>query len=99
MCGIAGAWLRHADPAFPIRKMLNTLKHRGPDDEGYVLIQPQSGTFSERAGAETAAGLHLPSIEAPWPDDARVILGHRRPSVIDFRWAVQQPRRDAESRL
>lgn len=99
MCGIAGAWLRHADPRFPISPMLDTLKHRGPDDEGYVLVQPQSGGAVERAGADTAAGLALASIEAPWPDETRVLLGHRRLSIIDLSVAGHQPMTDTEARL
>lgn len=64
MCGIAGILKLDGDSArsVPMDKMLCTLAHRGPDDQGI------------------------------WEDSAgRVVLGHRRLSIIDLSPAGHQP--------
>ena len=39
MCGICGLWQRDGRPVdlAAIRRATTTLRHRGPDDEGYLL--------------------------------------------------------------
>ena len=36
MCGIAGAYGRESDATKLVSKMLNKIKHRGPDDYGIL---------------------------------------------------------------
>ncbi|MEI6853898.1 MAG: asparagine synthase (glutamine-hydrolyzing), partial [Bacteroidota bacterium] len=99
MCGIAG--LLYFDPSesnLPqrLQKMATTMKHRGPDDEGYVL-------FSENdiitcGGKDTAsASWHntfsyaaKKNIEEP-SEGVTLGLAHRRLSVIDLSAAGHQP--------
>src|SRR5436190_375236 len=35
MCGICGAWLKDRDPLPLVRRMADTIRHRGPDADGY----------------------------------------------------------------
>lgn len=44
MCGLAGLWERRGTDA--VQTMLNRLRHRGPDDEGW--FERQSGTLGHR---------------------------------------------------
>ena len=77
MCGIAG--ILHRDGGTVDRdvliRMTRTLKHRGPDEEGYFLNQPCGPTdipLHSMEGRGTAG------------------LGHRRLSIIDLK-SGQQP--------
>jgi len=104
MCGIAG--LVHVDGKpvdIPrLRQMTARLRHRGPDDEGYLLGIFPDGSAMPAAGAETVAPLtaSLPRIEAP-PADTRASLGfgHRRLSIIDCTPGGHQPMTDASGAL
>lgn len=99
MCGIAGAYLKETKGRFPIREMTDILRHRGPDDEGYVLIDPRTSSCSERAGKETRPELQLESIEHPWPDNVQLIFGHRRLAIIDLSPAAHQPMTDRKRKF
>lgn len=94
MCGIAGALLKNGVDSFPIHAMTNVIKHRGPDDEGYLLLDPVEGSFESRAGKDTHASLHFPSIDLPWPQATRLVFGHRRLSILDLSPAGHQPMAD-----
>jgi len=85
MCGIAGvAWFQpeRLPGIAEIRRMVDVLAHRGPDDSGYfhsgLLATGESGT-SCWSGDELAA--RWSSVR---PDSVGAILGHRRLSIIDL---------------
>lgn len=99
MCGIAGAFIGKGRTRVPIREMAAGLKHRGPDDEGYVLIQTVTGNYEERAGEETHADLHLKRIDVPWPEGCDLVFGHRRLSIIDLTSAGHQPMSDSKKEV
>src|ERR1017187_10297088 len=40
MCAILGLLTRARDACRPIGRMTALLRHRGPDDEGYILVSP-----------------------------------------------------------
>jgi len=56
---------------------LSLMKHRGPDDEGMVLIDSNTGEFEERGGEDTPQELGLADIHVPTTLKSRVVLGNR----------------------
>ncbi|KAB2826825.1 MAG: asparagine synthase (glutamine-hydrolyzing), partial [Candidatus Dadabacteria bacterium] len=69
------------------------LRHRGPDDEGWLFVRTSDGRCIEASGPDTIlkvrdrckdmAGISL--------QDADLVLGHRRLSIIDLSDAGHQP--------
>jgi asparagine synthase (glutamine-hydrolysing) len=70
---------------------LNAVRHRGPDDEGYLLANTRSGRLITCGGQDTDARLALPAIEGFWDEPVDLLLGHRRLSIIDLSPAGHQP--------
>ncbi len=87
MCGIAGvSWSSpHRLPEFDeIRRMVNVLAHRGPDDSG--LYHSDVGLL---AGFDSARESGTPQNwpgrgVVPTPSSSGAVLGHRRLSIIDL---------------
>lgn len=84
MCGIAGyfTFSRRFYGADTIQRMSAEIAHRGPDDEGYVLIDTQAhhkGKTLEQPGNSAYEGVH------------DLALGHRRFSIIDLSSGGHQP--------
>ena len=87
MCGIAGiSWSNpHRLPEFDeIRRMVNVLAHRGPDDSG--LYHSDVGLLADFDSAyESGTPQNWPGRGvAPNPSSGGVVLGHRRLSIIDL---------------
>ena len=93
MCGIAGiyAFDGKVDPKW-IRDMAEILRHRGPDDEGYLFIDTEKGIFEERSGEDTVSELAIQqrSIGDSMPL-YNLAFGHRRLSIIDLTFHGHQP--------
>ena len=94
MCGIL-ALVRHSGAersTAPLRAATELVRHRGPDDEGYLLWD---GLAMPRvfAGAETSRSArdHLALGGLPAAFHWRVAFGHRRLSIIDLSPAGHQP--------
>lgn len=79
MCGIAGIWRLDGSPVrvSEIVRMTTRLSHRGPDDEGFVLLR------HGRAYPFTS--------EQPDVNDCSLGFGHRRLSILDLSAAGHQP--------
>lgn len=91
MCGIFGVWQRDGrqiDAAAVVRAT-RAIRHRGPDDEGYLLANTRLGTAVAAAGDETTAELRLPRIESGPASD--LAFGFRRLSILDLSPAGHQP--------
>jgi asparagine synthase (glutamine-hydrolysing) len=69
---------------------LQLLSHRGPDDEGYVIVDSDD-TVSSYSSSSTSQKLSLPNINTYQKKDPRVLFGHRRLSIIDLSIAGHQP--------
>ena len=88
MCGIAGIAGNDIKKEF-IKMMADSLKHRGPDDEGYLLVNLSEKKIEERGGEDTKVSLR--HINEPLDFCIDLALGHRRLSIIDLSPAGHQP--------
>ncbi|NWJ42551.1 MAG: asparagine synthase (glutamine-hydrolyzing) [Geothrix sp.] len=98
MCGIFGE-INLAGPGFDLgsaRRALDSIRHRGPDDEGWVCINTGRGAAVPFAGPDTMPELQLPSIGQADPAAFDVCLGFRRLSILDLSSAGHQPMRSAD---
>ena len=100
MCGIYGIWqLNHAPVNLSdVQQATTLLRHRGPDDEGYLLVNTQSGQTVSCGGKETAAELGLPFVEQHFGQPFDLALGFRRLAILDLSPAGHQPMPSADGR-
>jgi asparagine synthase (glutamine-hydrolysing) len=93
MCGIAGIYgLRGRVRPEWIGTMTERLRHRGPDDEGYVLFDTATGACEEAKGNDTVEPLRTALRHIGNPSlDANMAWGHRRLSIIDLSPLGHQP--------
>ncbi len=107
MCGIAGLYERTGRAEIGrLRAMARLMRHRGPDDEGLVLIDPARGTWQSHGGPDTPAEAFrsgLPFAPARSSGEAAgsvfgVGLVHRRLSIVDLKPSGHQPMSDAGGR-
>jgi asparagine synthetase B (glutamine-hydrolysing) len=97
MCGILG-WARPRGTAIDhsqFEQALHRLRHRGPDDDGFLTWDSQSGTVLNYGGRDTDPALDLRRLPAR---RAHVILRH--PCLaIDLNPRSHQPMRSAHKRF
>src|SRR4051812_46759535 len=62
MCGIYGRWQRDGSPVSlnDLEAATTQIRHRGPDDEGYLLASVATGQTMQAGGRETDPTLALP---------------------------------------
>ena len=98
MCGISGiaCWGGKKFSADEIIRMNNSLRHRGPDDEGFLLINGEKKTIafgSDTPSEVKESRLHFSPSEYIEKTKAAfdLLLGHRRLSIIDTSASGHQP--------
>ena len=93
MCGIAGIVKLKGGTVdtTAFMRALTVMRHRGPDDEGSLLLNVSSGRFEERGGPDTAEELHLADLRSPGKTRADLAFGNRRLSIIDLSPKGHQP--------
>jgi asparagine synthase (glutamine-hydrolysing) len=89
MCGITGIYsFKGSINPGCIKRMTDSLRHRGPDDEGFLAVNSTSGKVVNLIGIESKT--HGSSIE-DFNGYANLFIGHRRLSIIDLSPAGHQP--------
>ncbi|HNN12366.1 MAG TPA: asparagine synthase (glutamine-hydrolyzing) [Anaerolineales bacterium] len=98
MCGIFGVWnlRRQAFELDTILASLGSIRHRGPDDEGYLLVDTQTQKALPCSGRDSTTLLGHPRIEECITPQYDLLLGFRRLSIIDLSPAGHQPMGNAE---
>lgn len=86
MCGINGIVTSDYSLQRKIEKLNLLLKHRGPDDEGFVAINRNSGKFAQYSGNASIGSVkqNCPNISLLADDGFDLVLAHRRLSIIDL---------------
>ncbi|MCI8483539.1 MAG: asparagine synthase (glutamine-hydrolyzing) [Lachnospiraceae bacterium] len=88
MCGISVCCdLTGNFPVNTLKKMNDVIRHRGPDDEGFVLVSDKSVAFAGGRDCKTSD----PFLETVASDHWRIGIGHRRLSILDLSTAGHQP--------
>jgi len=101
MCGIAGLIDLSGKPIDPVllKSMSDAIRYRGPDDEGYVLIDKATSRARAYSGIDSPTAIKeiLPPFRVPTDNFAANIgLSHRRFAIIDLSPRGHQPLFDAD---
>jgi len=101
MCGIAGIYNLNYDPVKTedLIAMTNMVRHRGPDDEGYLLVNTQSEEACHCHGDDTIEYYkrQTPHINQGIPTSLG--FGFRRLSIIDLSPSGHQPMSNADGSM
>ncbi len=86
MCGICGIYTDKDSIKENIVAMNSLLRHRGPDDEGYLAVNDATGEYKNLSGGDSVEKIKklLPRISKPDFNNYNLFLGHRRLSIIDL---------------
>lgn len=88
MCGIAGFFSSQLYNKNIILNLTKAIKHRGPDDEGYIAVNTETCQVNALIGDDSVVkGEHIENFNGK----ADLFLGHRRLSIIDPTPAGHQP--------
>lgn len=94
MCGIFGIYSSDHTPLSisEVFRSTTLLKHRGPDDEGYLLVDTQTGRIAPCGGPDTDPSLRQSNIQTqPFQQQFDLAFGFRRLSILDVSPAGHQP--------
>jgi asparagine synthase (glutamine-hydrolysing) len=100
MCGIYGIWHRDGQPVeLPnLQQATATLHHRGPDDEGYLLVDPKRDQLFHCGGSDSYERLHLPPLATFADAQVELAFGFRRLAILDLSPAGHQPMASGDGR-
>ncbi len=100
MCGIFGIAQAKHNPIdlTKVQCATTAMRHRGPDDEGYLLVNTGSGRVVTCGGPDTDPGLSLPSLTDFTGEAFDLALGFRRLAIMDLSPAGHQPMASQDGR-
>ena len=100
MCGIFGLWQRDGQPVdrVALARATGGLRHRGPDDEGYLLANTRGGGVVHCGGPDSDPALGLPGLDTAGEVGADLALGFRRLAILDLSPAGHQPMSSPDGR-
>ena len=98
MCGIAGIYSLNGSfiDQNLLKQMTDLIRHRGPDDEGYVLINTKDSKAVFGSGNDTIPELKGIHPQLPIEFKSDLAFGFRRLSIIDLSPKGHQPMSDIE---
>ena len=99
MCGIFGQVNPSRIDPIVVRRGLQKIRHRGPDDEGYVLANTNTCVARPYGGDDTDHGMNLPNISIAEHLTFNLAFGFRRLSILDLSTAGHQPMASADGKL
>lgn len=92
MCGIFGIIFKERHQKIPLRQVCQVIRHRGPDDSGYLLWSNDLGVrilADEETSSESIRFHGIPQLNES--DTFQVAFGHRRLSILDLSPQGHQP--------
>lgn len=100
MCGILGiiAQGHEGVSLADTRRALTAMRHRGPDDEGYLLVNTAKSVVLPCKGYDTNQHVNVPFIEDCAGQYFNIALGHRRLSILDLSPVGHQPMKSDDGR-
>jgi len=102
MCGIAGSVdLKHNIKIAELQKMTKVISHRGPDDEGYFLLDKNLCAI-EAIGNDTCDAIKRKNkyqLIGNLAEEYIIGFGHRRLSILDLTEAGHQPLADETGKI
>src|ERR1700749_2008997 len=93
MCGIFGIWNLDGG-AVDLGKLqlaTNAIKHRGPDDEGVLLVDTRASRAQSCGGPDTDSRLSLPNLNQFRSEHFDLAFGFRRLAILDLSPGGHQP--------
>ncbi|MDH7499785.1 MAG: asparagine synthase (glutamine-hydrolyzing) [candidate division NC10 bacterium] len=101
MCGIVGIWNQGGRPVDlgALQRATARLRHRGPDDEGYLLVDREKDRVISCRGRDSDPNLDLPQIEDFLGERFDLAFGFRRLAILDLSPTGHQPMSNEDGTL
>lgn len=93
MCGIFGIVSDELPSPEALKAALDSIRHRGPDDEGYLFADPDTGASVAASGDDTCAEIksEYKGVADINTKNYRLMLANRRLAIVDLSPKGHQP--------